>query len=513
MENKALILPLHIATIAALTPDDIEVDLWDEAVHGQLDESTELEDYDLVGITGYPVQLQRVKEIAQVFRQRGLPVAIGGAGVSAAPERYLDDFDILFLGEAELTWPKFLADFLAGSYHKEYRQITKPDLALSPPPRWDSLENQMKNYLAGAVQTTRGCPFDCEFCDVIYLFGRRSRHKPIDRVLEEVVNLQRLGMGNLFFCDDNFTGNPHYTKELLRELIPLNNSFQNPLRFSTQLDISVAKDDELLQLLADANFSNFFIGIESPNIESLKETGKLQNVKSDLIADCKKVMSYGMYIVAAMIVGFDHDTPEIFDQQFEFIQETYMPAVRINILKAPHGIRLWHRLLKEGRLLNVETGLYDEEGFFGKDTRGATNIIPKRMTRAELFSGYLNLVERVYDWDNFAERIKKFISNVKRKPNVPQKSELSEGLSPDLSAFLFSLDEKVQSVIFDIFFHTRKNAPFMMRKVLGSISRQYMAAANLPLLRENILKQIQFEESVDMEQFIFKEEVLVPESF
>ncbi|MFQ6041146.1 MAG: radical SAM protein, partial [Candidatus Poribacteria bacterium] len=501
LENKALILPLHIATIAALTPDEIEVDLWDEPVHGQLDESTELPNYDLVGITGYTAHLPRAKAISQMFRKRSIPVAVGGSGVSAAPKRYRDDFDILFIGEAELTWPKFIADWKAGSYREEYRQITKPDISLSPLPRWDSIEKKMKNYLAGAVQTTRGCPFDCEFCDVIYLFGRRSRHKPIDRVLQEVVTLQRFGMERIFFSDDNFVGNPRYTKDLLRELIPLNNSFRKKITFSTQLSINVAKDDELLQLLADANFGSFFIGIETPNKESLRETNKFHNLHANLVEDCRKIQSYGLPITATMIVGFDHDTPEIFDQHFEFIQEACLPNPGINILGAMAGTRLWNRLRKEGRLLRAD-----------RPSKVAVNIIPKGMTRAELFSGYLDLLERTYNWQNFAARVKGMVSGVKRQPKVPKKKLRWKRFFQALR-FLRSVDKDARRAIFDIRRHTRKHAPFMMDKVFSLIATQYLHVAKLQSLRETLCKQISLEESVDIEQFIDRTDVLVPEGF
>jgi hypothetical protein len=495
VQKKSLVTPLHLATIAALTPEDIEVDLWDEAVHGWIDDATEFDkEFDLVGITSHALILHRVKKIAQVFRRRGIPVAIGGIDVSSSSRFFRNDADILFFGEAELTWPQFIADWRAGSYRKEYREFTFPDLALSPLPRWDSIADDIPSYLAGTVQTSRGCSFDCDFCQISYLYGRQMRHKPIDKILKEVATLERLGMVSILFCDSNFIGNPRYTKNLLRELIPLNNSFAQPLRFQTDLTINVANDDELLALLADANFNMLLIGIESPNKESLKETNKLQNVRSDLVADCKKIMSYGIPIEASMIVGFDHDTSEIYDQLFQFHQESHMPSTKINILKALQGTRLQSRLIKDGRFLNVDKGLYDENGFFSKDTRGAT------------ISDYLNLAERLYDWDTFASHVKEFVSNVKRQPNVPQKSGPQQDLSPALTSFILSMDEKAKSTIFNIALHTRQKAPFMMRKVIALISRQYLEAINLPLLREAILKQIEFEASVDIEQFIEKSE-------
>jgi radical SAM superfamily enzyme YgiQ (UPF0313 family) len=510
---KAFITPLHIATVAGLTPHDIEVDLWDEVARGLIDEETALgKQYDLVGLTSDSLSLRRTKEIARIFRRHGIPVAIGGSGVSSVPEQCREYFDILFIGEAELTWPRFIADWESGSYRKEYRQIGFPDVALSPPPRWDSIADQMRNYMIGSVQTTRGCPFHCEFCSSTYLFGHRTRHKPIDRVLEEVATLEHLGITHVLFCDDNFSGNPRYARELLQELVSLNNSFQNPLKFTTQLDITVAEDESMLELLADANFSSFCIGIESPNMESLKETGKLQNVRDDLIADCKRFMSYGMNMAVTLIVGFDHDDKDIFDQHFEFIQKACIPGVRLNLLKAATGTRLWRQLLREGRVLSIEKGLYDEKGFIRRDIRHATNIIPKRMTRSELFSGYLNLMEKVYDWENFAERVKGMISYVKRKPSVPRQRMKWKYLLR-YTKYLLSLDRRTRRVILSLIWYTRRNAPFMMRRVLGLIVAQHFDTAILPPLREAIRRQIESEESVDIEPFVESAEALVPQNF
>ena len=209
IKAKAFMPPLQVATIAALTPNDIEVNIWDEVVHGRIDEKTELgKNYDLIGLTSYVSDLPRAKTIAEIFRKRGTPVVIGGSGVSSAPEQCRDSFDILFIGEAELTWPQFIADWQSGNHQTEYRQIDPPDLSTSPLPRWDLLAKDMKNYFLSAVQTTRGCPFDCEFCDVIYLFGRQPRHKPIDHVLEEIRLQKSLGVERIFICDDNFIGSP-----------------------------------------------------------------------------------------------------------------------------------------------------------------------------------------------------------------------------------------------------------------------------------------------------------------
>jgi hypothetical protein len=281
---KNNILPLGLATVAGITSIQYCVDIWDELVHGIIDDKTTFDkEYSIVGITGYKAHLPRCRELAAIFRNRDMVVAIGGPGVSATPDDYRDVFDVIFVGEAERTWPQFLRDWQKGKYKSEYRQIEKIDLAESPLPKWDSIAGEVDKYALGSVQTTRGCPFDCDFCDVIYLFGRRPRQKPIHRVLEEVKTLERLGVLNIFFSDDEFIGNHKNAKELLRSLIKLNRSFPKPLRFSTQTTLTVGRDRELLQLLADANFDLLFVGIETPNMAALREVHKTQNLGGDLV--------------------------------------------------------------------------------------------------------------------------------------------------------------------------------------------------------------------------------------
>jgi radical SAM superfamily enzyme YgiQ (UPF0313 family) len=399
------VMPLGLATVAALTPDDFNVDIWDERIRGRINAEIQFDrNYDLVGITGYTVNLTRCAELSSIFRKRGIPVAIGGAGVSGRPYAWRDHFDILFIGEAEITWPLFLAEWKTGTYKREYRQIEKPDLAKSPIPKWDSLIPYFPNYAMGCVQTTRGCPYDCEFCDVIYLYGRRPRHKSIERVIEEIKVLERLGVSRIFLSDDEFTGDPRYTKELLRSLIPLNNSFKNKLSFSTHASMNVARNETLLQLLSDAKFDLLIIGVETPNKEALKEARKYQNLRGDLIEDIHKILSYELPVLAGIIVGFDHDTADIFDTQYKFIQESFLPSVSINMLKAAVGTRLWMRLRKEGRVLDVSDRV-------GKGhIRSFTNIVPKRMSRIELMQGFCNLLEKVHTWESFSERLRGFVS-------------------------------------------------------------------------------------------------------
>lgn len=510
LPQKAWMAPLGLATLAALSPDDIEVDIWDEAVHGTIsDDSNFQKDYDLVGVTGYITHLWRVRELGEIFRRRGIPVAVGGPGVSSAPEHYRNHFDVLFIGEAEHTWPQFIADWKTGHYRPEYRQVAKPDMMHSPLPRWDEVATDMKQYLFGAVQTTRGCPFDCEFCDVIYIYGRQARHKSTDKVLEEVIALERLGVERIFFCDDNFIGNPHYAKDLLKALIPVNNAFQRPVGFFTQITLNVAKDNELLELLADAYFLGLFIGVETPNVESLIETNKPQNYKTDILADVRKIQSYGLPVSAGMIVGFDHDDASIFDRQFEFLQEACLPIPSVSMLKAPLGTKLWVRLHKEKRVLQFSDELMPSTS----DIRAGTNIFPKLMTRQELMSGYLSLLERVRDWPNFEARVKGLISRLQRQPKVEPPNVSWRLKLGALKFAFFGMNGEARRSAIRLLIYTRRRAPFMMGRVMGMIGRQFIEAAQLPFLREAIETQMRLENDgqfrLELEPTVF----FVPEAF
>lgn len=495
IKKKAFTTPLHIATIAGLTPAGIEVDLWDEPVQGLIDENTEFaKEYNLVGITGYGLHFSRARAISQVFRERGIPVAIGGPGVSSFPEMYRDHFDIIFIGEAELTWNEFISDFLAGDYKSEYKAETLPDLSLSPAPRWDSIAEQIgTSYLTASVQVTRGCPFNCEFCDVWQLFGRKMRVKPVERVLNEIIRLEALGVDTILLCSDNFHGSPHYAKELVSALIPLNNSFKKPMQYRTEITITVARDDKLLELMADACFSGFLVGIESPSPESLNETRKRHNLRfGDLTGNCLKVLSYGIPIDGSMIVGFDSDTVDIFDRQVEFLQEACIPFPRPHMLKAIHGTDLWKRLRAEGRVVEVDE-LYGST--MGVDPQHTTNIIPKQMTRVQMLSGYLGMIEKIYDWDNFEARIKGFVSNVKRQPKM-RLDDLS--FVTRVRSALPRLDEKARNAIESVLEHTEKTAPFMMLSVAILAMRHLQEVVRLPIMRESLLKQIEMEEKFDI---------------
>ncbi|WP_437549651.1 radical SAM protein [Sorangium sp. So ce367] len=407
--------PLACATLAGLTPDHYDVEIWDEQLHGQIRMDTRIGDYDIVGVSlMFTALANQAKFLGLYFRGRGCTVVAGGPAISAAPEEYRPFFDAIFVNEAERTWPQFLLDFEQGNVQPEYRQIEKPGLGESPPPRWCNVAESIPKYEWSTVQTTRGCPFDCEFCDVIHLYGRRQRHKPIDQVLDEVRALNSLGARGIFFADDEFVGDPARAKELLSRLILVNNDFAHPLRFFTQATMNLSRDVELLQLMADANFYTIVLGIESFNKESLRETHKHQNIRKDIVGDVRKILGYGIGARGSFIIGFDHDSPETFDALYEGIQRTNLPWVVVGPLYAPENSALWVRLRSEGRIAYLRRHATSEPN------PAVLNLIPRGMSRVELIEGHRDLITRIYDWDAACARIRGWAAMVHRAPRVEE---------------------------------------------------------------------------------------------
>ena len=498
------IMPLGLATVAALTPNSIKVEVWDECVNGQItDEDLSGRDYDLIGVTGYINHAGRMHELGLMFRQHGFLTVVGGPGVSSEPDLFRDYFDILFIGEAEYTWPQFIVDYERKTHSNLYRQVGKVDMAHSPLPEWNGIA--AGSYMMGTVQTTRGCPFDCEFCDVIYIYGRATRHKPIARVLEEVKALKELGIERALICDDNFIGNRRYAKDLLKELRDLNRSFRRPMTFLTNVTLNVARDEEMLALLAEANFGGVFVGIESPNVESLKEMNKPQNYSVDMISAVRKIHSYGMIVQSGMIVGFDNDDSTIFDHHFAFLQETGVPVPMINLLKAPTGTKLWTRLHKEGRVFKQDALRRTS------NVEPLTNVIPHRMTMVALLEGYIGLVTRLRDWKNFEQRVHNLLSEVDRPPQGGFRIELNKLVL--LVIMLAKMDRDGRRTALRLILYTLRRAPFMAERVMASVAYQYQEALRVPHLKLFIAEQIRQlkagEMSLEPEQQVFT----VPDDF
>jgi radical SAM superfamily enzyme YgiQ (UPF0313 family) len=394
--GKQCVFPnLSLPTVAGLTPPGHEIVLFDENVE-EIDFDV---DADVVGVTGYVVHKKRIHEIIERFRRRGRFVVAGGPYATLCPEELRGKVDALFVGEAEYTWPQFLRDHAAGCVKAEYEQTEKPSMLDSPLPRFDLLK--VDRYRSMTIQFARGCPFNCEFCDIIVMYGRRPRTKSVPQVLAEVEAIHALGVPNIFVVDDNFIGNKREAKELLKALIDWQRVRGYPVEFMTEVSLNVAQDDELLHLMKDARFTTIFIGIESPRKTSLQETGKTQNMREDLLASVHRIQAAGIEVMAGMIVGFDNDDPSIFEEQLRFIQEARIPISMTGMLNAIPKTPLYKRLRDAGRLIAESVG--DQFVF--------TNIVPKGMSRLQLYEGYRQLLDRLYDYGNYRRRAMALILN------------------------------------------------------------------------------------------------------
>lgn len=395
LSKKCVFPNLALPTVAAITPPQHEVVLCDENVE-EIDFGT---DADIVGVTGYVVHRARILEIVDTFRRRGKFVVVGGPFASLCPEELRGRADVVFVDEAEETWPQFLRDYEAGAWKSEYVAHEKPNLQESPLPRFDLLK--VDRYRTMTIQFARGCPFQCEFCDIIVMYGRRPRTKSVAQVMAEVNALHDLGVTNIFVVDDNFIGNKKEAKKLLEALAVWQQERGYPIDFMTEVTLNLAQDDELLRLMRNAHFTTIFVGIETPRPASLKESGKVQNMREDMMTSIRRIQQAGIEVMAGMIVGFDHDDTSIFEEQFRFIQEARIPISMTGMLNAIPRTPLHARLRAAGRLIAEHVG----------DQFVCTNIVPKSMSQLELYEGYRWLLQRLYDYRNFRRRAMALILN------------------------------------------------------------------------------------------------------
>ena len=389
--SKSANLPVaSLPLLAALTPREHTVTLIDENVEPiDWERCTRA---DLVGVTGLSVQRFRMTEIITELKARGCFVVVGGAWITVQ-EDYFDGLaDVIFIGEAEQTWPQFLREWPQGLHQHRYEQREKTDMTTVPTPRFDLLK--MSRYAYGSLQFSRGCPFQCEFCDIIVTFGRRPRIKTSPQVLAELDAIQKTGQRIVFIVDDNLIGNKKAIKELLVDVIAWQERKGYPLTFFTEASIDLADDPELLNLMVKANFIATFIGIESPSEEALRETKKFQNVRvgGTLLEKVRRVQTAGIEVWCGMIMGFDSDDSSIFDRQVEFIQDGRISFSMSGMLSAIPKTPLYDRLASEGRL-----DLSDRPEF-------GTNVIPLQMGREELLDGYLRVLRELYEPEAYFAR-------------------------------------------------------------------------------------------------------------
>ncbi len=411
ISKKAAFPPLGLLTVAAMLPNEWQKKLVDMNTTTLTDENIKWADY--VFISAMIVQKESVKEVIARCRKFNTKIVVGGPLFTTAYKQFeLGDVDHFVLGEAEAILPLFLEDLQKGRAQHVYTSNEHPDITKTPIPLWELIN--MKKYASMSVQYSRGCPFNCEFCDIIVLDGHRPRTKDKHHLVAEFEALYRQGWRDgVFIVDDNFIGNKRKLKgETLPAIIGWSQERKYPFRFFTEASINLADDEELMQLMTKAGFDTVFVGIETPNEKSLVECSKFQNMNRDLIASVKKMQNYGLQVQGGFIVGFDSDPLSIFESQINFIQRSGIVTAMVGLLNAPPGTRLYQRLKRENRLL---------PGGSGDNTDGTINFIPK-MNHETLMNGYKNIVKTIYSSRQHYERIKTFLKEY--KPRRMRKGKL-----------------------------------------------------------------------------------------
>lgn len=391
-ERYALMASAGITTVAALLEGDFNIRLCDE-----MTEDVDFDDpSDVIAISMNVAQASRGIEIARRFRAMGRRVIMGGPHVSLAPGDFDGEADSLIIGEFETVASALSRDLLADTLQPRYL-CGQADLASAPVPRWDLYNND--RAISGVIQTSRGCPFECSFCDVIQYLGRVQRHKPIENVLAEAQVLYDLGYRSINLSDDNFTVHRKKSRVLLEGLAGWNGrEGREPVQFATQASIDLSRDAELIELCNQAGVRDIFVGIETSNEEALKEVKKRQNLRRDLVTEISRIVAGGLTVTGGMMVGFDHDDLGCFERQFEFGMALPVVNLRVSVLVAPIATPLYEQMAAEGRLFTDGT----ETSFPGGDLW--TNIEPRQMTRRQLAEGAIWLVEALHEPDNAIRR-------------------------------------------------------------------------------------------------------------
>jgi len=406
IRKKAAFPPLGLLTVAAMLPVKWEKKVVDLNVNVLTDKDIQWADY--VFISAMVIQKDSVREVISRVKKQNKKIVAGGPLFTTEPEHF-EEVDYLVLNEAEITLPLFLADFEKGEAKHIYSTDQHPPVTNTPIPLW-SLIN-MKKYSSMSFQYSRGCPFNCEFCDITFLDGRIPRTKDTSQTLAELTAIYDAGWrGSLFIVDDNFIGNKNKLKnEILPAIIEWQKRHKNPFTLFTEASINLVDDDELMQLMTTAGFNRVFIGIETPNEASLNECSKNQNTSRDLVAAVKKIHNSGMEVMAGFIVGFDNDPASIFKAQINFIQNSGIVTAMVGLLNAPKGTRLYQRLKGENRLL--------KEDFSGDNMDFSLNFEPK-MKKESLITGYHHVLDTIYSPKHYYERVKTLLKEYKPKTRI-----------------------------------------------------------------------------------------------
>lgn len=415
--KKAAFPPLGLLTVSAMLPDAWERRLVDMNVEPLT--QADVEWADMVFLSAMIVQRESLEDVVRLCKKMGKKVAVGGPYVSTGAEQ-LPDADFIFVGEAETTLPEFIGDILLDSTKHIYKAAARPSLLETPAPDFSLIDP--KNYSAMSLQYSRGCPFQCECCDIIEIYGRVPRTKSNAQMLAELDALKQAGWrGLVFIVDDNFIGNKKNVRKFLPDLVEWSREQEFPFSFITEASVNLAEDDALLEMMQTAGFRRIFLGIETPVEESLKQAQKGQNTRRDLLDSVRKIQSYGMEIMAGFIVGFDNDPEDIFERQIRFIRESAIPLAMVGLLQALPDTQLWRRLEKEGRLL---------QGSTGNNTDCSLNFVPK-MNEKRLIEGYKAILRNIYSSHEYYKRALDCLSRFTQNRIEPRRADLTA----DLQAF------------------------------------------------------------------------------
>jgi len=404
VSKKASLPPMGLLTVAALLPADWDKKLVDLSAGDDLkDQDIKWADYVFIGAMS--IQRKSANELINRCKKLRATIVAGGPLFTTSYQDF-DQVDFLVLNEAEVTLPEFLDDLQKGNPRRIYTSKEKADLEHSPVPAWELIDN-LKKYNTLCMQYSRGCPFNCDFCDVTLLFGHKIRTKSRIQLLKELDKLYQLGWREgVFIVDDNFIANKRkLQEEILPAMIQWNEEKNYCFSFGTQASVNIADEEELMNMMVKAGFDSVFIGIETPHQESLEECHKNQNRNRDLIDSIHKVQQYGMQVTGGFIVGFDHDPPRIFDEMINFIQNSGIVTAMVGLLNAPIGTKLYHRLVKENRFLKSPSG---------SNTDFTINFVPK-MNYQELLQGYHKILRTIYAPRYYNERVLSLIKNINIK--------------------------------------------------------------------------------------------------
>jgi len=482
LAKKSTFPPLGLLTVAAMLPAEWEKKVVDLNVNPLRDE--EITWADFVFVSAMVVQKDSAKEVIARCKALDKKVVAGGPLFTTGYEEFAG-VDHFVLGEAEVTLPRFLTDLARGCPQPIYSSNERPDISQTPIPLWSLLN--MKNYSAMSLQYSRGCPFDCDFCDIIVLNGHKPRTKGSQQMVDELEALYRHGWrGSLFIVDDNFIGNKKKLKaETLPAMIKWSKKRKYPFLFFTEASINLADDDTLMDLMSDAGFNRVFIGIETPNEDSLLECNKHQNRNRDMAAAVKKIQNHGFEVQGGFILGFDNDPVSIFKKQIQFIQKTGIVTAMVGLLNAPRGTKLYQRLKKENRLLN---------NFTGDNTDFSINFVPK-MKYETLMAGYKHVLDTIYSPRHYYERVVAFLKEYKpRKAAGISKLKFSHVIGFFKTIWFLGVWNKGRGYFWKLFFSTLLKRPrhfpislglsvsgFHFRKVAESYNKVF-----LKLDRENV---------------------------